>query len=147
MLRFTDSRRDLRFANRARPDHRAQQSRPVVLSIRCGRNFPPQVLASSTKKQFHLRNHKYFLRFATTLLILRQSYEQWSKPWQGGFHELGGVVRLRGRGGRRGDTDWSSHALDGAQEAEIRGLAERGYRKVDLRSIYGAFPLKRSNMR
>ena len=45
---------------------------------------------------------------------------------QGGFHELVGVVSVRRRGGRRRDIGRSSYAPDGAQEAEVRGLAERG---------------------
>ena len=42
------------------------------------------------------------------------------------FHELDGVVSLCSWGGRRRDTGGSSHAPDGAQEAEVRGLATRG---------------------
>ena len=37
------------------------------------------------------------------------------------------MVSLRRRGGRRRDTGGSSHAPDGAQEAEVRGLANQGH--------------------
>lgn len=76
------------------------------------------------------------MRLATTLLILRESDEHWSKPLQGGFDELDGVVSLRRRGGRRRDTRGIGHAPDGAQEAEVRGLgdpSDSGLREGDSR--------------
>jgi len=51
------------------------------------------------------------------------------------FHELDGVVSLRRWGGRRRDTGGSSHAPDGAQEAEVRGLADQGHATLSTERV------------
>lgn len=81
------------------------------------------------------QHYKHFLRFAITLLILGKSDEVAPSPCEEGFDELDGVVSLRRRSGRRRDSGGTSHAPDGAQKAEVRGLADREEARGRPRSV------------